>query len=277
MQSLIALGAGVALLSAGAATAAPQVEIRHAVARVTVIPEARTDIEVTVVKANARLPLKVSRLGNDVFIDGGLGMRPRGCHSAFGKPRAMVWGIGDVGYDDMPQVVIRTPMTVKVSAGDIVYGSVGRSDSVELGNSGCGDWTVANVAGPMRVNVAGSGDVRTGSAASAEVHVSGSGDVATRDIRGGLNASTSGSGDIVAASIDGPFHVHVSGSGNVRAHAGSATDMAVWVAGSGDVSFGGGARSLEASIAGSGDVRVAKVTGAVARHVAGSGDVHVGS
>ena len=50
----------------------------------------------------------------------------------------------------MPQVVIRTPRDVNVDAGGAVFGSVGRSASLDLGNAGCGDWTIANVDGRRR-------------------------------------------------------------------------------------------------------------------------------
>ncbi|HEY5071507.1 MAG TPA: DUF2807 domain-containing protein [Caulobacteraceae bacterium] len=260
----------------GAAAAAPMVEIDHAVARVTVLPEARPDITVTVTRANPRLPLRISRDGDRVVIDGGLTMRPHGCHTAFGHTRVFVFGLGDFDLADLPQVVVHAPMDVDVGAGDTVFGAIGRSGSVDLRIGGCGGWTVANVAGPMRISISGSGDARTGAAGSADLRISGSGDIHTREIRGGLTAATSGSGDIEAAAIHGPLRVHVAGSGDVRAHGGEATEMRVSVSGSGDVLFSGVAQSLEASIAGSGDVTVGRVTGSVTKHVAGSGEVRIG-
>ena len=46
-------------LAASAAAAAPSVQIDNAVVRVTVSPEARSDIRVEVLRANPRLPLRV--------------------------------------------------------------------------------------------------------------------------------------------------------------------------------------------------------------------------
>ena len=100
-------------------------------ARVTIIPEARGDIVVTVTKANSRLPLKITR-------------------------------IGDIKYDDLPQVVVHMPRNARVGAGGAVFGAIGPGDSVDLGNSGCGDWTVADQTGPLHVHVSGSGDVSVG-------------------------------------------------------------------------------------------------------------------
>ncbi|MGH7024407.1 MAG: GIN domain-containing protein [Caulobacteraceae bacterium] len=261
---------------AGAACAA-RIDIQHAAARVTVIPEARNDIAVSVVRQNPRMRITMTRMGDTVIVDGGLGFRGPSCTNFFGRRGVHVWGMGFIPYDQLPQIVVRTPLDANVSASGAVYGVVDRSQSLALANSGCGDWLVANVAGPMRVHLAGSGDVRAGSAGSAEVHISGSSDVFLREVRAGLDTATSGSGDVRAASIDGPLHVRLAGSGDLVAPAGQVSDMVVGIAGSGDVHFGGVARSLEANVVGSGDVTVGRVTGPVVKHVAGSGDVNVGS
>ena len=267
---------GAASVAAGAAQAAPGIEIRNAVARVTIIPEARSNVAISVMRANRHLPLKISRYGDTVVVDGGLGWRSINCHNLFGHPAAFVWGIGNISYDDMPQILVRTPLQTRVGAGGGVFGSVGAGAGVDLANSGCGDWTVADQNGPLRLSMSGSGDVRAGTVAAADVHISGSSDVYVRAARGGLTAAVSGSGDINASTVNGPLRVRVGGSGDVKVHDGAVTDMNVSVAGSGDVRFGGVAQSLVANVAGSGDVSAARVTGSVTKHIAGSGDVSVG-
>ena len=277
MQSLIfAAGVIVTLLSAGAASASAVVDIRNAALEVTVIPEARGDIVVTVVKTHPKLPVRVTGGGQSVAIDGGLSGWWLNCRSGLGWRGVSTWGAGNVRESDLPRLVIRAPMDVAVRAGGAVFGAVGRGGNIELSNSGCGDWTVADATGSLRLAQSGSGDIHAGSAGAADVAVSGSGDVALAAVRGGIRARTAGSGDIVAASVEGPLFVRVSGSGDVTVKGGSATTMDVGVAGSGDVRFGGVAQSLNVSIAGSGDVSAARVTGAVVKKVAGSGDVTVG-
>jgi Putative auto-transporter adhesin, head GIN domain len=274
-----AFGVGVVVMAAmvaQAAQAAPNIEIRGAIARVTVIPEARSDVAVSVVRANGRLPLRISRNGDQVIVDGGLGWRSINCHTLFGRPGAFAWGIGNVSYDEMPQIVVRTPLQAKVGAGGAVFGSVGPGAGLDLANSGCGDWTVADQNGPLQMRFSGSGDVRTGTVASADVQVSGSSDVHLGTVRNGLVTSISGSGDVTAARVDGLLRARIGGSGDVRIKDGAVTDMNASVAGSGDVRFGGVARTLVANVAGSGDVSAARVTGPVSKHVAGSGDVTVG-
>lgn len=275
-MSLLASATAAVAMAAGMAAAAPSVEVKDAVARVTVIPENRPDIKVEVIRANPQLPLEVRSFAGRTIVDGRLGRRVRDCHGSGENVSVRVRGLGDVSWREMPQVVIHTPRDVDIDVGEAIWGSVGRSASLKLGNAGCGDWTVGNVEGAMRISQAGSGDTRTGSAGEAKVRVAGSGDTAVGDIRGRLDVDIAGSGDVSVASVSGPLDVHVAGSGDVKVASGHATSMTVAVAGSGNVDFRGTAGSLKARIAGSGDVRARQVTGPVSKTIMGSGGVTVG-
>jgi hypothetical protein len=190
-----ALAGGLVLASA--ASAAPSVDIRYTAARVTVIPEARGDIQVFVARGNSQLPLTVTRQGDQTVVEGNLHMRMANCHSMLGKPAVFIFGIGNIGIDDLPQVVIHVPMDAHVSAGEAVWGSVGRSNSLDLRDAGCGDWTVAPVSGPLNLGVAGSGDVTLkGPADSLEASIAGSGDVNVGHVSGSVTKHISGSGDV---------------------------------------------------------------------------------
>jgi hypothetical protein len=266
---------GVAAVAQGA-IASPSVQVRGAAARLIVIPEMRRDIAVSLTHADPRLPLRITRLGDRIYITGDVGHRVHGCRTTTGRRGVAIWGRGGVPYEDLPTVVIRTPMTVRLSAGEAVFGDVGRSASVDFTNQGCGDWTIADVQGRLRLNQAGAGDARTGSAGTSDLSVAGSGGISTRAIRGGLTAVSSGSGAILVASVSGPVDARVAGPGGITMSAGSVTTMTVSIAGSGAVTLHGVAQSLKASIAGSGDVTVEKVTGPVVKQVFGSGAVRVG-
>lgn len=267
--------AAAAALTAGAAQAA-SVEIKDAVARVTVVPEDRSDIRVEVIRANAKLPLQVRTLGDRTIVDGDLDRKIRNCRGAGERASVEVRGVGSVGYDEIPQVVVRTPRDVRVEAGGAVFGAVGRSASLDLDNAGCGDWTVANVQGAAKISQAGSGDTRMGSSGELRLRAAGSGDVAAADVKGGLEISIAGSGSANVRSISGPLEVSIAGSGDVLIGGGRATSMKVSVAGSGDVDFRGVADNLRARIAGSGDVHANEVTGEVSKTIMGSGSVNVG-
>ena len=274
---LEALASAIGCCAASAAVAAPSVGIDNAVARVTISPEPRADVRVDVIRANPRLPLRVWSFAGKTYVDGGLSGRLRGCGLRGGQPVARVLGLPDSGFDVMPQVVIHTPMDVRVTVSGAVWGQAGRSNSLELANSGCGAWSVADVRGRLKISQAGDGGSRAGAAGAAELYVTGSGSVSTGAIAGPVIAMNVGSGDIDIASLNGPLNARIAGSGQVRVAAGRATSMQASIAGSGGVTLNGVAASLSASVMGSGDIRVARVTGPVSKTVIGTGVVRIGS
>lgn len=276
-RSTTIMGLAAVMAAAAGAAQAAEVEVRDAVARVVVIPEARQDVRVEFASTNPSLPLRILTRGDKVFVDGDLDREIRSCRNRGGAPSVSVSGVGEVAYADMPQVVVRTPLDADVEVSGAVFGSIGRAQSLEFSNAGCGDWTIANVSGRMELSQAGSGDLRAGTAGSAEIRVAGSGDVAARDIGGDLDIDLAGSGDVSVASMTGArLKVRIAGSGDVRVAEGRADRFEADIAGSGDVRFGGEAGELRARIAGSGDVHAGRVRGSIDKSVIGSGSVSVG-
>lgn len=289
-----AIVAAVAAMAAPAfAEDGPEVEIRHAVARVAVVVEDRNDIAVEIEQGGSGLPaVRVTREGSNVRIDGGLGRRGflnrsdgiRNCNSGSDNQATPgdgvtveVRNVGRVNISDAPLIVIRTPREVNIEASGAVFGSIGRgATSIDLGNGGCGYWNVANAEGPVSLSIGGSGDMRAGTSTSLDIAIGGSGSItagATRD----LDVSIGGSGDVVVARVDGPTDVSIGGSGDVDIRAGTAPDLSISIAGSGDVNFGGVAGDVDVSLVGGGDVTVARATGSVSRSIMGGGDVRIGS
>jgi hypothetical protein len=276
MTFRIAFIAAAAALSAGAAQAAT-IEIRDAVARVTVIPEDRSDVKVEVVHANAELPLDISTSGDRTVIDGDLHRRIRDCsgRGAEGR-RVKVRGVGNVGWQEMPQIVIRTPRAVSLSSNGAVYGTIGRSGSLNMRNSGCSAWTVADVAGDASLHESGAGSVRMGAANRLKVHLSGAGQVNAVHVRQELDAHLSGAGGLKVERLDGQLGAHVSGVGQITVADGHASSMRAQVSGVGGVRFGGTADTLDAQISGMGGIKVRDVKGQVRKQVSGAGRVTVG-
>ncbi|HTX49503.1 MAG TPA: hypothetical protein VME40_08950, partial [Caulobacteraceae bacterium] len=176
----VALAAG--FVASGAAAAAPSVEIKHAVVRVIVEPEARSNIKVEIVNANPRLPLRVTTFLGRTYVDGGvIGARVRSCHGPVSQPGVDVLGVGEVSGAAMPLIVVHTPLDARVAAGGAVFGQVARGASLDLVNAGCGDWDVGNVHGRLKLIVTGSGAIHAGQAAGADVMAAGSGDITLRE------------------------------------------------------------------------------------------------
>lgn len=286
MKTMILAAVSAAALTglAAAPASAADVEIRDAVARVIVIVEDRQDVGVEVTQGRSALPaVQVRRNGRDVRIDGGLGRNAiRNCASGPSDARQPGQGatvevrrVGRVRLDDAPMIVLRMPRDVDLNAGGAVYGAVGRgARSIELGNAGCGDWTVANTDGQLSLSLGGSGSIRAGTSSALEASLGGSGSISAGATRS-LEAAIGGSGDINVARIDGPAEVAIGGSGDVTIRDGASPSFEVAVAGSGNVRYGGSTRDLDVSIVGSGDVRVGAADN-VSRSIMGSGSVHVG-
>lgn len=287
------IAAAAALAAPALAKPGPEIEISHAVARVAVIVEDRTDVAVEVEQGASGLPpIQVSRVGNEVRIDGGLRRRGflnrsdsiRDCRSSpenAARPgdgaSVEVRDHGRINVADAPLIVIRTPRHVNLSASGAVFGSVGRgAAAVDLGVAGCGKWNVANTEGPVSVSIGGSGDVRAGTSTALDISIGGSGSV-TAGATQALEIAIGGSGDVAVARVDGPLEVAIAGSGDVVIRDGTSPDVSVSIAGSGDVNFGGVARDVDVSIAGGGDVNITRATGTVSRSIVGSGDIRIGS
>ena len=277
MRLAIAIAtAATAFAAASAAAAAPSVEIRDAVVRATVIPEDRADVKVEMLTVNASLPLTVRTEGMATVISGDLAHRIYDCHTRGDHPTAWVRGIGSVDYKNMPQVVIHTPRAVAIDASGAVYGSVGRAGSLDLENSGCSAWTVADVAGDTILRESGAGSVRMGSTGKLDVRLSGAGNVHATQVRQGLDATVSGAGGVTIDNLTGAMQAHLSGVGHIKVAQGHVGALHASISGIGGVNFGGQAESLDASISGLGGIRVKTVTGPVTKSISGGGHVTIG-
>ncbi|MBU1376310.1 MAG: DUF2807 domain-containing protein [Alphaproteobacteria bacterium] len=276
MRLSMAVLAAAAAFSATVAQAAT-VEIRDAVARVTVVPQDRADVKVEIVRQHPGLPLSVGVAGGRTLIDGGLNRRIRDCNGMGENARVSVRDVGKVAYADMPQVVIYTPRDVDLEASGALVGTIGRSASLELHNAGCANWTVADVAGEAELHQSGAGSVKMGTAGSLDLQLSGAGNLNAVAVRDGMDARLSGAGGVTVGSFGGDLEAQVSGVGQIRIADGRASHVRASVSGIGGVDFGGVAGDLQASISGLGNIRVREVTGSVTKSVSGGGRIRIGN
>jgi hypothetical protein len=279
MRRLFGWAIAPVLLAAAGTASAAGLDIRNAALRVVIIPEARSDVNVTILKTNARLPLKLSTgLSGQTVVDGGVWFAPFGqaiwCDGGGG---VHVWGVGHVANDDLPQILVRVPLATRISAGGAVFGAISRADQLDLSVSGCGDWTVGNVRDRLAVGSSGDAKVRTGTAGQMTLQASGSGDITTRAVANGLDASVSGSGEITVEQASGAVRLRGSGSGDLVVNGGQASRLDVDVSGSGDVQFKGAAQDLAAGLSGNGAIATGPVTRSLGVDISGSGDMTVAS
>ncbi|MEI9996157.1 MAG: DUF2807 domain-containing protein [Rhizomicrobium sp.] len=156
--------------------------------------------------------------------------------------------IGDTTVGDTYGVI-----RLETTAGNA---TVGRVREAHVMMAGSGKTSIADVAGDLRLEIAGSGHVTASHAGSVRAEIYGSGDAQVGSITGGVHIEIAGSGDFTAARVNGPVSIDIAGSGNVKIADGVADPLRVDIAGAGDLYFGGVAVNPSISALGSGNVHI---------------------
>ncbi|MEJ1967885.1 MAG: DUF2807 domain-containing protein [Rhizomicrobium sp.] len=160
---------------------------------------------------------------------------------------------------------------LETTAGDATVGRVG---DARISLAGSGKTSVTDVAGELRIDIAGSGRVTAGHAGSVKADIAGSGDAQVGDVTAGVNVDIAGSGDFTARRVNGPVRVDIAGSGNVKIADGVADPLRVDIIGAGDLFFGGLAVNPSISAMGSGNVHIKAYRGKLSND--GMADVVIG-
>lgn len=284
---VLAIGALGAALAAGSPAQAASLELKQIAAKVVIVAEPRSDVAVTIVRSNPKLPLRVRRGESGlVVVDSGKEWWPEllsghitSCHMRDEGETIHVGGAGTFREEDLPELLVRVPMDAKVSSSGAVIGSLPKADSLNLSIAGCDRWTIGDIRGRLRLETSGEGRVRAGAVGRADIDVSGSAKVAVRKAEAGLAADISGAGDVHAGEVGGELVVDIAGSSHVDVDGGHIGRLKGSIAGSGEVNFGGTADRVKMDVAGSGHVTVAHVTGqpgGVDQRIMGAGEIDVG-
>ena len=266
--------AGAAALALAGGAQAAELTLDGVVARVNIVPQARSDIQVQVQPGRAGLPVTVQRTGQGVTVRGGY--TANNCRSDGADMRVRVRGHGEYRIADAPTITAYVPRSVAVSKrGGAVLGSIGPTQDLTFEAGGCSRFTIADVAGTLELEQSGGASVQAGSARIANLEASGGGAISLRSA-GRLDVEASGGGAVNVASVSGPVDAEGSGGGVVRIRAGRASPLKAEASGGGVVDFDGVAANLDAEASGGGVVRVAQATGSISRSSSGGGHVSVG-
>jgi len=133
---------------------------------------------------------------------------------------------------------------------------IGKVSTAKVSLAGAGRIDVASVAGPLDLDIAGSGRVNVGPTQRVHADIAGAGDTNLGPIAEGLDVDIAGSGDISAPRVNGPVKVDIAGSGSVSIADGVANPLRVDIMGSGNFTFGGVAVDPHISSLGSGSVKI---------------------
>jgi hypothetical protein len=151
---------------------------------------------------------------------------------------------------------------------------IGRVGEAHVSLAGAGHVDIAQVNGPLHLEIGGSGKVAVGPTKGAHVEIGGSGDAQFGAIAGGLSVDIGGSGDVSAASVNGPTKVDIAGSGSVKIADGTADPLHVDIMGAGNFIFGGVAVDPHIDAVGSGNVKLKSYRGHL--DTEGMADVKIG-
>jgi len=251
--------------------------LRELAAIVTITPEPRQDIAVTITNPGP-LPTPQARIvARGVVIDGGLGRAVDECRDS-GEPgfAVDVRRYGWVQRGQLPVIDVRTPQSFSIAANGGMLITVAPAEQVQVVSSACGEIELTSVRGAADIAVSGRGaNLKLVEAGEAEIRVAGASEVDIGFVRDGLAVSIAGAGDVSADRIDGPTNIAIQGAGDVAIREGHASTLSVVIAGAGDVRHGGVADKLDAVILGAGDVSVRRVDGEVSRRVLGVGSIQI--
>lgn len=136
---------------------------------------------------------------------------------------------------------------------------------------------VGDVGGPIRLDVSGVADVRTGRTAQLDVRLSGAGKVVVSNAAKVGVVDVSGSGRVEVASVDGgKANLELSGTGSIDLASGTLDAVSVDVSGAGRVQVGATVQG-DAEIEASGVARIvmARVLGRVRQETSGAARVSI--
>lgn len=154
---------------------------------------------------------------------------------------------------------------------------VPREMTIDLKDSGSGDYQIGAVGGPLKIVLAGSGDVRAERASTLDLEVAGSGTLDLDRLDGAGKIDLRGSGDVKIGEGTMPsLEIALRGSGDVNIGNAQIDKLVARIAGSGDIDIGGTVADAKLSTAGSGDISIAKATGKIEQSKVGSGSINVG-
>lgn len=151
---------------------------------------------------------------------------------------------------------------------------IGRVGPAKVTLGGAGHLDIAQVMGPLHLEVGGSGKVIVGPTQSVNADIAGAGTATFGPIAGGLSLDIAGSGDVTVARVNGPTHVDIAGSGSVKIAEGTADPLHLDVMGSGNFVFGGVAVDPHIDAVGAASVKIKSYRGKLDNE--GMADVKIG-
>lgn len=266
--------------SAPAFAAEPVLTLKNYVGKITVETSSGADLKVTQKKRAG--DVDVFSKSGDLTIDGGINDPDGdGCKGYYGK---LSWSWSgkktknsDIGgyenLDEFPNLTITGPENLMIVIENAIpFGDIGTISGADINIDHCGKLTMADINGPAKLTIRGSGTLDAENIESLAAVIKGSGDLSFETV-GDADLTIKGSGNVdfdTAASLN----LEISGSGDVEADEVSGA-LFIQSAGSGDVSVDTVGEELTYTGRGSTDLSIDDISGRALIKVSGSGDVDI--
>lgn len=273
-KALAMLVCASALVPAGARAA--ELVLEGLVARVTVLPEARSDFAVEVRPGSGSLPsVTISREGGRTLLTSGVEVGA--CTRVDGRMRVGLRDGSQAEMSEAPDVIIHAPRAFSLSGDNSgLIGQIGPAEDLDISQSGCAFWDVANVAGTLRAEMSGGARLTAGTSRSALLGASGGAAITTGAVAD-LVAEASGGGAIRVASVSGAAEATASGGGRIEIESGQGSTLRAHASGGGRIVHRGEVAALHATASAGGQIEVFQVENVVSRFVSAGGQVVVGN
>jgi hypothetical protein len=274
MRIVLATAAAALAAAMAGEAAAAELVLDQAVARVVVIPEARSDIQVEVAQGrNGAPPVRVSRSGDSVTVSGGSRVRMCNFDTEDGGWIMLSKSGPRVDMEDFASVTVRAPRDVRISGGGgAILGSIGRSQTLTMEQSGCAHWTAGDVAGPLQAEMSTGANLRAGTVPTARLNATSGG--AVRVVRADrLDATATAGGVIKANAAPGVVVATATGGGVVTIDGGSTRSLTGTATGGAHIRHKGRVGELEASASGGAVIKVEHAGRVLSRYAHGGSSV----
>lgn len=267
-------------LSAPAFAAEPVLTIKNYVGKITIETRPGADMDVTQKKRAS--DVDISSRSGALTIDGGIDEPDGdGCKGYYGNfswswsgkksKKSDIGGYEDL--DDYPNLTITGPENLMVVIDNAIpFGSIGTISGADINIDYCGKLTMADINGPAKLGIRGSGTIDAENIETLVSVIKGSGDLSFETV-GEADLIIKGSGNVdfeKAASLN----LEISGSGDVEADDVSGA-LFIQSSGSGDVSVDSVGEELTYTGRGSTDLSIDEISGRALIKVSGSGDVDI--
>lgn len=258
----------------GSAAPAAELVLDGLVARITILPEPRSDIYVVVRPGGSGLPsVSVTQEGERTIVTSGVEVGA--CAQSGATMRVGLRDGRQVEMGEAPEIIVRAPRSFRVEGADsALIGRIERSEDLHIRQAGCAFWDIGEVV-TLQADMSGGAHLTASGAATANLAAA-AGAAVTIGPVANLVAEASAGGMIGVAAVNGAVEASASGGGRIEIGSGRATTFRAVASSGGRILHRGEIVNLHATAVAGGQIEVSQAESILSRSVSAGGQVIVG-